>query len=45
MPRRRCCRSPDRAGPLQIPGVRRAMAHGSHGFAQQGNVAVIFEAV
>jgi acetyl-CoA acetyltransferase len=30
-------------GPIQCAGVRRAIAHGSHGFAQQGNVAVVFE--
>lgn len=33
------------AGPVQVPGARRAMAHGSHGFAQQGNVAVVLEGV
>lgn len=32
-----------RAGPLQRPGVRRAGAHSCHGFAQQGNVVMIFE--
>jgi acetyl-CoA acetyltransferase len=31
------------AGPVQVAGARRAMAHGCHGFAQQGNVAVILE--
>jgi acetyl-CoA acetyltransferase len=31
------------AGPIQRPDVMRAMAHGCHGFAQQGNVAIIFE--
>lgn len=31
------------AGPIQCVGARRAIAHGSHGFAQQGNVAVVFE--
>jgi acetyl-CoA acetyltransferase len=31
------------AGPVQVPGARRAMAHGAHGFAQQGNVAVVLE--
>jgi acetyl-CoA acetyltransferase len=35
----------DRAGPIQIPNVKRAAAHGSHGFAQQGNVAVVLERV
>jgi acetyl-CoA acetyltransferase len=35
----------DAAGPIQIPGIRRAAAHGSHGFAQQGNVAVILERI
>jgi acetyl-CoA acetyltransferase len=35
----------DKAGPIQIPGIRRAAAHGSHGFAQQGNVAVVLERV
>jgi acetyl-CoA acetyltransferase len=35
----------DGAGPIQIPGIRRAAAHGSHGFAQQGNVAVVLERV
>jgi len=33
----------DQAGPVQVAGARRAMAHGSHGFAQQGNVAVVLE--
>ena len=32
-----------RAGPAQVQGARRAAAHGSHGWAQQGNVAVVFE--
>lgn len=32
-----------RAGPVQRPNVRRALAHGCHGFAQQGNVVVTFE--
>lgn len=31
------------AGPVQLPGVRRAAAHGCHGFAQQGNVVAIVE--
>lgn len=30
---------------VQIGGARRALAHGSHGFAQQGHVAVVFEGV
>lgn len=34
-----------RAGAVQVPGARRAAAHGCHGFAQQGNVAVIVEGV
>lgn len=33
------------AGPVQVLGARRAMAHGAHGFAQQGNVAVVLEGV
>lgn len=32
-----------RAGPQQLPNVRRAAAHGCHGFAQQGNIVTIFE--
>lgn len=32
-----------RAGPVQQPGVRRAAAHGCHGYAQQGNVFIVFE--
>ena len=35
----------DQAGPIQMPGIKRAAAHGSHGFAQQGNVAVVLERV
>src|SRR5262249_50208755 len=35
----------DGAGPIQISNVKRAAAHGSHGFAQQGNVAVVLERV
>jgi acetyl-CoA acetyltransferase len=31
------------AGPVQIPGARRAAAHSCHGFAQQGNVVMVFE--
>lgn len=33
------------AGPVQVQGAQLAAAHGSHGFAQQGNVAVVFEGV
>jgi acetyl-CoA acetyltransferase len=33
------------AGPVQVPGAKRALAHGAHGFAQQGNVAVVLESV
>jgi len=32
-----------RAGPVQLPNVRCAAAHSCHGFAQQGNVVMIFE--
>lgn len=32
-----------RAGAVQRPDVRRALAHGCHGFAQQGNVVVTFD--
>lgn len=32
-----------RAGDVQRPGVRRAAAHGCHGYAQQGNVVMVFE--
>ncbi len=32
-----------RAGPVQRPNVRRALSHGCHGFAQQGNVVVTFD--
>ena len=32
-----------RAGPTQVNSVRRAVAHSCHGFAQQGNVFMIFE--
>lgn len=32
-----------RAGAVQLPGVRRAAAHSCHGYAQQGNVFMIFE--
>ena len=31
-----------RAGPIQLPGARFALAHGCHGYAQQANVAVLF---
>jgi acetyl-CoA acetyltransferase len=31
------------AGAVQVPGVRRAAAHGCDGFAQQGNAVVVFE--
>lgn len=34
-----------RAGSIQLPNVRRAAAHGCHGFAQQGNIVTIFEGV
>jgi acetyl-CoA acetyltransferase len=33
------------AGAVQRPGVRRALAHAAHGFAQQANGAAIFEGV
>ena len=33
------------AGPVQVPGVRWAAAHSCHGYAQQGNVCMIFEQV
>lgn len=32
-----------RAGSVQRPRARRAAAHGCHGYAQQGNVVVVFE--
>jgi acetyl-CoA acetyltransferase len=32
-----------RAGAVQRPNVRRAAAHGCHGYAQQGNVVIVFE--
>lgn len=32
-----------RAGPVQVSNVRRAAAHSCHGYAQQGNVVMIFE--
>jgi len=32
-----------KAGPVQRPDVRRAVAHGCHGYAQQGNVVMVFE--
>jgi acetyl-CoA acetyltransferase len=31
------------AGAVQVPGVRRAAAHSCHGYAQQGNVFMVFE--
>jgi acetyl-CoA acetyltransferase len=34
-----------RAGSVQVKGAKRAAAHGSHGFAQQGNVVAVFEGV
>ncbi|VTU39239.1 thiolase family protein [Variovorax sp. PBL-E5] len=34
-----------RAGPVQRPNVRRAAAHGCHGFAQQGNTVMVFQSV
>jgi acetyl-CoA acetyltransferase len=33
-----------RAGAVQRPGARRAVAHSAHGYAQQGNVVMAFEA-
>jgi acetyl-CoA acetyltransferase len=33
-----------RAGAVQRPKPRRAVAHGNHGYAQQGNVVMAFEA-
>jgi acetyl-CoA acetyltransferase len=33
------------AGAVQRPTVRRAAAHSCHGYAQQGNVVVLFESV
>lgn len=33
------------AGPVQIPGARRAAAHGQHGFALQGNAVALIERV
>lgn len=32
------------AGPVQVPGARRAAAQGGHGFALQGSVVMVFEA-
>lgn len=32
-----------RAGAVQRTGVKRAAAHGCHGYAQQGNVVMVFE--
>lgn len=34
-----------RAGEVQVPGARFALAHGSHGYAQQGQTFVAFERV
>ncbi len=34
-----------RAGPVQVPGARFALAHGCHGFAQQAHVFAAFERV
>ncbi len=34
-----------RAGDVQVPGARFAVAHGSHGYAQQGQTFVAFEGV
>jgi acetyl-CoA acetyltransferase len=34
-----------KAGDLQLPEVRRAAAHSCHGYAQQGNVVMLFEKV
>jgi len=34
-----------RAGPIQKPNAARAAAHSCHGFAQQGNVVMVFESV
>jgi acetyl-CoA acetyltransferase len=34
-----------RAGPHQVAGTRRAVAHSTHGFAQQGHVVFAFEGV
>jgi acetyl-CoA acetyltransferase len=33
----------NQAGSVQVKGATRAAAHGSHGFAQQGNAVAIFE--
>lgn len=33
-----------RAGPVQVDGVRWTAAHSCHGYAQQGNVVMVFEA-
>jgi acetyl-CoA acetyltransferase len=32
-----------RAGPVQVPGARRAAAQSCHGYAQQGNVVMVFD--
>ena len=34
-----------RAGPVQRPDAKRAAAHSCHGYAQQGNVVMVFETV
>ena len=34
-----------RAGPVQRPRARRSAAHGTHGFALQGNAVAVFEGV
>ena len=34
-----------RAGPIQKKDVRRSVAHSCHGFAQQGNIFMVFEPV
>jgi acetyl-CoA acetyltransferase len=34
-----------KAGAVQRPRARRAAAHGCHGYAQQGNVVMVFEGV
>jgi hypothetical protein len=34
-----------RAGPVQVPGVRRAIAHSTNGFAHQASVVTVIEVV
>jgi acetyl-CoA acyltransferase len=34
-----------RAGPVQVEGAQRSIAHGCYGFGQQGNVVAVFESV